>query len=68
MNACTQAQAQSSVGEDDVMDREGTKVWNTKQHLQGLCQEQYKDAKNLERGDRTAPSETTAVSNPISYS
>lgn len=57
-----------SVEEEDVTDREGNKVWNTKHCLRRLNQGQYKNAKNLDGGNIKATSEAAAVSNPISYS
>ena len=53
VSVCTQAQAQSSVEEKDVTDREGNKVWNTKHCLSRLSQGQYKNAKNLDGGNKS---------------
>ena len=44
MSVCTQAQAQSSV-KDDNIDSNGNKAWKMKHCLRGLHQGQHKSAK-----------------------
>ena len=45
MSVCTQAQAQSSVKEDNNIDSDGNKAWKMKHCPRGLHQGQYKNAK-----------------------
>ena len=45
MSVCTQAQAQSSVKEDNNIDSDGNKAWTMKHCLRGLHQGQCKNAK-----------------------